>query len=151
MEEDFDLVHNLLYYIYTHEITFSTKTSSGPSDSGSPKIYDAEDVYILAHRLDLDDLKAKALSFLKLSCITKNITSRVLDKCAAVYDELDAIYTDYFRKNWSEIHETDEFQEYFVDLEENGDVKETNRVFKKFRELIKGTTFPPLEELGSKK
>ena len=141
MEEDFEVVHNVIFYIYTQEIFFSTK-SSDSTDSDFPRPCDAEEVYALAHRLELEDLKVKALSFLKLSCNPRNIISRVLGKYASVYDEMGCVYSEYLRKNWTRIRNTAEFEAYFADLAETGDPEEIIRSYDRFRELMKDAAFP---------
>jgi hypothetical protein len=143
MEEDIDLVHNIIYYIYTNKIAFSTETSETNTTFGPsfPNVCDAEDIYALAHRLDLEGLKDKALGFLKLSCNPRNIIPRVLGPYTSLYDEMSGVYADYFHRNWAEIRDTTEFGIYFTELEHDGDLEETIRVFKRFRELIKSPSF----------
>jgi hypothetical protein len=102
--EDFDVVHNILYYIYTNSITFSTVASQEPQSKGNqPNVCDAEDIFALAHRLDLEDLKGKALEFLGRSCTPRNITSRVFSQSASLYDEVGKVYDEYFKRNWATI------------------------------------------------
>jgi hypothetical protein len=139
MDDDYDVVHNVLYYLYTNTIRFSTESQNTPGPL--PPLCDAEDVYALAHRLDLADLKSKTLHFMKLSCTKRNITERSLSSFAALYDQVGAIYDEYFKANWQEVFKTDEFEKYFEELADEGDAKETSRVFKKFRELFKGAAF----------
>jgi hypothetical protein len=143
MEDDFDILHNVLYYLYTKKISFSTKGQhSYTLGFNSPKICDAEDIYAIAHRLDLRSLQKKALAFLRWSNNPRNITARVFSKYASVYEEIGAIYNEYFRKNWIEIRDTPEFSDYFTELEEAGDGDEANRVLERYRELMKAATFP---------
>jgi spore coat polysaccharide biosynthesis protein SpsF (cytidylyltransferase family) len=95
MIEDFDVVHNVLYYIYTNRITFSTVASQEPESKGNqPNIADAEDIFALAHRLDLEDLKQKALEFLGRSCTLRNIMSRVFTQSPSLYDEVGKVYDE---------------------------------------------------------
>src|SRR5271170_207203 len=84
VEEDFDLVHNVLFYIHTNKIRFSTNLGEEPDvfNSNDPKICEAEDIYALSHRWELKDLQAKALKFLKFSCNPRNIASRIFGKYA---------------------------------------------------------------------
>lgn len=136
MIDDFDIVHNIIYYIYTNRITLSTSISENSkpgSESTLPKVCDAEDIYALAHRLDLESLKEKALGFLKRSCNSRNILHRVLSKFASIYEEVGAVYEDFFRAHWREVRETTEFTSYFAIFDEVNDVVETGRIFKKFR------------------
>jgi hypothetical protein len=143
MDDDCDVVHNVLYYLYTNTVRFSTATITETDNTPSlPALCNAEDIYALAHRLDLADLQSKALHFLKLTCTIRNITERDLSSFAALYEQVGAVYDEYFKANWQEVQKTDEFEKYFVELEHEGDNKETFRVFKKFRELFKEADLP---------
>ena len=137
MEDDFDVVHNVLYYIYTNSITLSTVTSEDPS-AGMPRRCDAEDIYAVAHRLELENLQIKALRFLKSTCNVRNITARVLSEFAMLYEDVGKIYNDYFIQHWGKIRETTEFNRYFSVVEEKEDLKEIRRVYRRFRGLMGG-------------
>jgi hypothetical protein len=136
-EEPFDLLHTILYYLYTDRITFSTNLDAS-LPANLPKLCSAEDIYVAADRMFLNELKEKALTFLKLSCTTENITSRVLSSFADVHAEVGTLYTDYFRKNWDRVKESEHFNQAFEDLEEGSDKKQAE---KKFRDLMKGAVF----------
>jgi hypothetical protein len=138
MTDDYDVVHNILYYIYTNRITFSTllPEQTSQTTSGEPRICDAEGIYELAHRLDLASLQSKAVGFLRKSCNIRNITSRVFSEFASIYEEVGVIYDDYFRKHWGGVRETTEFKQYFSDMEQQYDSREVNRIFTKFRQLM---------------
>lgn len=138
MVEDFDVVHNVLYYMYTNSITFSTTSSqdSDKNENGEPSVGDTEAIYALAHRLDLESLQSKALRFLEMTCTVRNITDRVFGEFASLYEEVGEIYEKYFKKHWVEVRETQEFGEYFSMMEEKEDFAELRRVFRKFRELM---------------
>ena len=139
-EEPFDLLHNILYYLYTDRITFSTNLNSCTSlPSTLPKLCSAEAIYIAADRMFLTDLKEKALNFLKLSCTTENITARVLGSFADVYTDVGIIYTDYFRRHWNSVRESEWFEKTFEEFEEGSDEKELAE--KKFRKLMRGAVF----------
>jgi hypothetical protein len=135
MMENFDIVYNVLYFVYTNRITFSTIVEE---NEGTPKTCDAEDIYALAHRLDLENLKVKALGFLKQTCNCRNITERIFSKFTALYPEVDIVYSQFFQNHWQEICETSEFAKYFRNLEDECDCVETHRNFRRFRELMKG-------------
>jgi hypothetical protein len=140
MDDDCNVVHNVLYYLYTNTICFSTILEPQVLPP-RPQLCDTEDIYALAHRLDLNDLQSKALHFLKLTCTIRNITERALSSFAALYEQVGAVYDEYFKANWHEVQKTDEFEKYFEELADEGDAKETSRVFNKFRELFKGAAF----------
>lgn len=138
-QEPFDLLHNILYYLYTDRITFGTNLNTSVP-ANLPKLCSAEDIYIAADRMFLTDLKQKALNFLKLSCTTENITARVLGTFADVHTEVGTIYTDYFRHNWDRVKESEWFEQAFEKLQEGSDEKELAE--KKFRKLMRGAAFP---------
>jgi hypothetical protein len=138
MTEDFDVVHNVLDYIYTNRITFSTTASQEPESKGNqPNVSDAQDIFALAHRLDLEDLKRKALKFLEGSCTLRNITSRVFSQPASLYDEVGKVYDEYFTRNWATIQNSAEFKENMSLIEES-EPTEILRVFRRFREIFQG-------------
>ena len=141
MVEDFDIVHSILYYIYTNRVTFSTKHDDS-QEGRLPRICPASEIYALAHRFDLDNLQAKALGFLEKTCTVGNATHRTFSKFAFVYDDVGKVYNDYFMKKWKKIRNTSSFEEYFSALEDEQDHEETARVFKTFRMLMKGADFP---------
>lgn len=146
MTDDFDVVHNILYYIYTNRITFSNVPSEQPQNSNEePKICDAERIYELAHRLCLESLQSKALGFLQRSCNIRNITSRVFGEFASVYAEAGKIYDDYFRKHWEQVRETGEFKQHFSEMEQQYESKEINQIFTKFRQLMYDANFTVLD------
>lgn len=141
-EEPFDLLHNILYYLYTDRITFSTNLASRTSlPSNLPKLCSAEAIYVTADRMFLTELKEKALQFLKLSCTTENIMARVLGSFADVYTDVGIIYTDYFRRNWDRVKVSDEwFEQVFEELEDGSEEKQLAE--KKFRKVMRGAVFP---------
>jgi hypothetical protein len=142
MVEDFDIVHSILYYIYTNRVTFSTiKPDDSQEEGRLPRICPTEDIYALAHRFDLDSLQAKALGFLEKTCTLGNATQRTFSKFASLYDEVGEVYNDYFMAKWKNIRKTPSFEEYFSTLEDEEDHEETARVFKAFRMLMKRAEF----------
>ena len=139
MDDDFDAVHNVLYYLYTDSVTFDSKSDANRA-SHLPRFCDVEDIYTLAHRLDLD-LQAKVLHFLKLTCTPTNISERVLSSFATLYEEVGLAYDAYFRANWHVVQTTQEFKRFFLDVADGGDVHKTSRVLKKFYELFGKAVF----------
>jgi len=140
VDDDFDVVHNILYYLYTDSVAFDTNLDPSRA-SHLPRICDAEDIYALAHRLDLADLQSKALHFLKLTCTPRNISERVLSPFATVYDQVGVVYDEYFRENWQIVRKTVEFKKCFRDVADGKDFDEISRVFKKFCELFEEAIF----------
>jgi hypothetical protein len=137
-EEDFDILHNILYYLYTNRIIFGNRDGACPSKN-LPKICQAENIYETANRMMLDNLKLKALKFLELTCNICNITSRVMSKFADLHPEAAQVYDNYFRANWKSIECTAEFTRAFTEVE--GDFDEFIRYHKKFMSLMKFATF----------
>ena len=141
MEENFDVVHNVVYYIYTNRIKFSTFDSDDPPIGTEPNVSDAEEIFALAHRLDLVDLKKITLAFLGRTCTVGNITSRVFSQFASLYEEVGQIYEEYFRKEWLQIQKSSEFKEYFLLMEGDNDSQEIIRIFRKFREFVQDARY----------
>ena len=132
MVESFNVVNSILNYIYTNRITFSTVFQE---NDGTPNTCDTEDIYELAHRLDLEDLNQKALNFLKKTCNCKNITERVFSKFSSLYEEVDNVYSEFFQEHWLEVPKTSEFAQYFENLEV------IRRIFRKFRGFMTAADF----------
>jgi hypothetical protein len=137
-EDDVDLLHNILYFMYTDRITFGTnlKTTHGTTH---PKLCAAEDIYMMADRMFLSELKNKALNFLKLSCTTDNIATRVMSKFSELHQEVLESYAEYFRKNWDRLKGTKEFDQLFDVV--NDDLDEVLRINSRFRKLMQGAVF----------
>jgi hypothetical protein len=134
MVEDYDTVHNILYYICCDRITLSS-IQIEPKE-GEPRICHVELIYELAHRLDLDLLQAKVLHFLDKTCTPENITSRVFGRWAGLYTKVEAVYDRYFKTHWKLVCTTRQYVRYFEKLEEEGDIAEMAGIFWKFRELM---------------
>jgi hypothetical protein len=138
-DEDYDLLHNILYYLYTDNITFGTRVHT-ILPSNLPKLCSVEDIYMAADRMLLGELKDRALQFLKLSCTADNITSRLMSTFAELHDEVGTVYEAYFRENWDRIKNKEEFEQLFMDLKDT-ESKESWRMHAKFREMMKGAVF----------
>lgn len=138
-DKDYDLLHNILYYLYTDHITFGTRVDT-ILPSNLPKLCPVEDIYMAADCMLLGELKDKALRFLELSCTADNITSRVISTFAELHDEVAAVYDYYFRENWDRIKNKEEFEKPFMDLKDT-ESRETWRIHAKFREMMKGACF----------
>jgi len=132
----FDLLHTILYYIYTGRITFGTDLSYKQPDATLPKICDAQDIYEVAHDLALEQVKSKALNFLKATCTPKNITARRLSRVTSDPDHrlLTEFYSEYFTKNWNKIRDTDEHNEFMGQAEDGDDFVD---IVRSFRDLMK--------------
>jgi hypothetical protein len=132
----FDLLHTILYYTYTGRITFGTDLGYKQPDATLPKICDAQDIYEVAHDLALEQVKSKALTFLKATCTPKNITARLLSPVTADRDHrfLTEFYSDYFTKHWHKIRDTDEHNEFMGQAEDGDDFVD---IMRSFRDLMK--------------
>lgn len=141
-EEDFNLSHTVWYYLYTDHITFGSNIDAQISND-FPKLCSTEDIYMIADRMQLEELKEKALQFLKLSCTPENITSRIMSKFSELHKEVEKIYGEYFRTNWDLIKNKEEFKKFFTDENEDlqDNLKEVMRVMTKLLELMKDASF----------
>ena len=139
VEEDYDIFHSILFYIYTDSIKFAINPKSASTVAERPNICTAEDIYRVADRLLLNDLKSKAVDFLRLTCTPTNIASRIMSSFADFHEEVSDMYAEYFRTNWDTIKTTVEFDQYFNDMK--GDPEELYRVFRKFRKLMADSVF----------
>jgi hypothetical protein len=134
LHDDFELFHTLLVYLYTDRVCFTTSPDIiKPVDI--PITADAEGVYAISHRFKLECLDNKAFHFLKATCNVRNITARTFSGFAAEHEVVGGMYDEYFLRHWEEVKRTDEFEEYFVDVED--DVQKLVRVTKKFRKMMK--------------
>jgi hypothetical protein len=68
--ENFELLHSILYYLYTDKGCFTTFLEEKKSQM--PKC-NPEDVFAIANRFQLAELKEKALGFLIETCCPTNI------------------------------------------------------------------------------
>ena len=100
MKEDFDVIYNILYYIYINKIIFSNmKFKISFSKFNISRIYDMKNIYTLIHRLKLANLQIKVFRFLKSMYNMRNIITRVLSKFILYYKKLRKIYKDYFKEH----------------------------------------------------
>lgn len=133
VEEDVELFHLVLFYLYTEQIMFIDSPDS--TERGSNVTHDAEAVYALAHRLMIDSLEHKAAHFLKATTNVENISQRTFAKFALEHQAMGTWYDEYFLVRWEEVKSGGEFEKVFDRLEE--DVDEYVRVSIKFRHMIK--------------
>lgn len=137
VDDDFDLLHNVLYYLHTNQISFGTDlTDEQPRAAHLPKLCPAEDIYAMADRLLVDDLKKKAFDFLKLTCSAENITARTMSKFARLYKEVGDMYATYYRENWEQVRSASAHEEFFTEIELEGDIKELIGILKRYRVIM---------------
>jgi len=91
----------------------------------------------VAHDLALEQVKTKALNFLKVTCTPKNITARRLSRVTADADHrlLTDFYSEYFTKHWNEIRDTDEHNAFMGQAEDGSDAFVD--IVRSFRDLMK--------------
>lgn len=135
IEDDYDLFYAILYYIYTNQIIFSTDLTMGPVGLGR-RLCDAEDIYAIADRMFLNDLRLKALDFLSRTCTVENITGRLFGNFADLHKDVKETYAVYFQGNFRNIKESIEHQRFFEKLEAEGDWDEIVRVFNQYRKVM---------------
>ncbi len=113
VEEDFDLFHNILHYIYQGRITFASDLSFlWENHPKRPKRSNVEDIYAIADRMLLNDLKRRAGMFLYHSCSIENIMDRLANP--SVRDDVMQIYQGYFLDNFESIERNSKrFKEMF--------------------------------------
>lgn len=135
-EEDFEILHTVLYYLYTEKVYLRTDdTLVGPSNV--PSYCDAEEIFAIAHRYHIAQLKQKALIFLRDTCNAENIVQRVFSELAILYDEVGEIYGTFFQRHWNEIRERKELDRYLESLEKNNSPR-IWEVCKRLGKLVKG-------------
>jgi hypothetical protein len=138
VDDDFDLFHNILYYIYTDRIILATDLAFKPETG--PTLCKAEDIYAIADRMLLDTLQEKVLDFLVFCRTAEDITAHLFSQFAFLYPLVAKRYATFFKKNWSLVKNTAEFDEFFKEnLQEDAD--EILRVNERFRELMKESKF----------
>jgi hypothetical protein len=133
-DDDFDLFHVVLFYLYTDRICFTT-SADYTSTKDVPPTTDAEGVYAIADRLLLEPLASKALHFLESTCNARNITARAFGKFGYLHDAIGQMYDAFFMDHWDLVKQTNQFDEFFQELEE--DNPEYVRANTKFRKMIK--------------
>jgi hypothetical protein len=72
----------------------------------------AEDIYILADGLLLDNLKHKSLDFLELTCTKESITAHTLE-FASLYPEVRDMYVRCFSDNKDVMNDPEALQKFF--------------------------------------
>jgi hypothetical protein len=116
--DDFDLFHIILFYLYTDKICLLANPESSHL-STIPSTSDAEGIYAIGHRLMLENVTSKALHLLRSTCNVRDITVRKFGKFGSIYQAVGNVYHDYFIQNWEKVIRTEEFEQYFVELESN--------------------------------
>ena len=135
VDEDYDLFHLVLFYLYTDRVQFVTSLDS-VAHPELPHTSNAEGVYAIAHRLMVRPLEHKAFHFMKSTSNINNITERTFCKFTSLHEEISKWYDTFFLEHWDQIQHLPEFEDYFVRLED--DHEEYVRVNVKFRKMMRG-------------
>jgi len=131
--DQFESLHAVLYYLYTDNVLFSDDTTL--EETLNTPSCDAEDIFVIAHRLRIPKLRQKALTFLVETCTVENILSRTFGPFALTYDEASAAYAKVFYIYWDKVKDLPEFEKYFEDEDR---AKRGAVVNRKFRQLMRG-------------
>jgi len=132
--EDFDVFHNILYYLYTGMIVFDTSPETFEPSDNAPRAVDVHAIYSAADRFLLTDLKGRAFDFLRSTCAVENITGRVFGDCASVHDEVTKFYNSFFIEHLGSVVTTFDYKNFFQEVE-GWSAKRRAEVNTKFREL----------------
>jgi hypothetical protein len=144
--DGFELLHSILYYLYTGKIILQSDTIiadavikfpliSSSAETYSPTIQSAEDIFSAAKFYGVSELEEKALEFLKSDCEIGNITSRVFGEFCDQHAEVDEIWSTYFKNHLAKIIKTKSYEDYFRKLENTSKEKEA-AANAKFRNLV---------------
>jgi hypothetical protein len=136
--EPFEVLHPLLYYLYTERTCFTTTPIEEAKSFYNVPPFDAEDAYRVGDILGLPELKEKALNFLVTTSDGSNIVSRVFGDYALKYKEIGHRYEAVFYKHWTEIKKSDELKQYFEELKEEADKKRGWKAIMRFLEIAQG-------------
>ena len=119
VEEDFHLFYNILHYIYQGRITFASDLKFFCENHPKrPNRSNVEDIYAIADRMLLEDLKRRAGSFLYHSCTIENIVDRLANP--TVLADVERIYQGYFLDNFKLIEKHSKRFEEMLDDPERG-------------------------------
>lgn len=123
VQEDFDLFHNILHYIYQGRITFASDLKFlCENHPKHPNRSNVEDIYAIADRMLLDDLKLRAGNFLYHSCTIENIMDRLASP--TVRPDVAQIYQEYFLNNFKSIEQhSKRFKELLNDQEQDAELR----------------------------
>lgn len=137
LEEDFDLLHTILFYIYTDRISFAGDVDAsrwGAIDPAMPKPCKVDDILYTAGLLGMDKLGDKARTFIYRSCTAENITERLFAKTSR---DISRIYVSFYCNNWDKIKRSRSDEQYFEEREAKDDLTSLVDLFKRYRQLMK--------------
>ena len=139
-ELSFDILHNIIFYLYTGEISLASDVSEKrwqASNPAIPNLCSAEEIFLIATAFRLDDLSAMASGFLRTTCTVGNITSRIFSTYARTSSALREMYQEFFLENWDEVKRHRSHEDYFKEkVNSCHDVEELKKLFEQYRLLI---------------
>ncbi|KAK7064964.1 hypothetical protein R3P38DRAFT_62464 [Favolaschia claudopus] len=94
--------HALIHYLYTNKVTFRTSTSQ--QDSSPNPECSAKSMYKLAHRFELEGLKALALKAIKAQLSSETIVREAFSSFTSLYPEVLEIEADFLLKHLPRLH-----------------------------------------------
>ena len=147
LEEDglsFDILHNIIFYLYTGEISLVSDVSEKRwqvPDPTIPNLCSAEEIFLSATAFGLDDLSATTSGFLRATCTVGNITSRIFGMYAQMSSALREMYQEFFLKNWDKVKRHRSHEDYFKEkVNSCHDIEELKELFEQYRLLIRRET-----------
>lgn len=138
--EPFEVLHPILYYLYTDLICFTTVPIEEAKPYHQVPPCAPEDAYRVGDLFDLEQLKKKALGFLVDTADMTNIISRIFGDYALKYQEIGQGYETVFYKYWNDVKKTGALSQYFRDLEGEEDVEGNRQAIRRCMELMEGLT-----------
>jgi len=117
VDGNYDVLHNILFYIYTDRLTLTLDFEDSVPGQGLPKPCDPEFIYEASLKLGLEKLKTRTLDFLQITCSKKNITERLFGWGADEFPELRKVYEGYFTNHWKDIRGSTVHKDAIDDLE----------------------------------
>jgi hypothetical protein len=134
--EPFEVLHPILYYLYTDRICFTTLPIEEAKPLHQVPSCNAEDAYRIGDLYDLEPLKKKALGFLVDTADMTNIISQIFGEYALKYQEIGQGYEKVFYKYWNDIRNTGVLSQYFRDLEDEEDGERKRQVIRRCMKLM---------------
>jgi hypothetical protein len=112
MNDDFDMFHNILYYIYYDYISFSKPGLTDCKSSDTPKVCDVVDLYTIAHRLMLDNLQRKATEFVRANWSFNMFLLYIIgfERSQDTNTAAQELFESYCSTNWNHIKVSESFR-----------------------------------------
>jgi hypothetical protein len=153
-EEGFEKLHTLLYFLYTGHVLFTERSKTtharevpGESVDSIPNYLTCtpEEIYAIAHRLNIPRLKDHGLHFFRKSWRSSTLALVAFSDFAQLYPEVWEIYRGIFRSNWNWLKTNKHFRSFMDETVERKD-EESMKVFERFWTLLKYIEDPVPQE-----